>query len=52
METEDIHIMMVQENNTNMRHNIAKQIIQEELNKRTNIKMMYSQTQHEITTTY
>jgi hypothetical protein len=52
METEDIHIMMVQENNTNMRHNIAEQIIQEELNNRTNIKMMYSQTQYETTTTY
>jgi hypothetical protein len=52
METEDIHIMMVQENNTNMRHNIAKQIIQEELNNRTKIKMMYSQTQYETTATY
>jgi hypothetical protein len=52
METKDIHIMMVQENNTNMRHKIAKQIIQEELKNRTNIKMIYSQTQYETTTTF
>jgi hypothetical protein len=52
MEQEDVHILMVQENNTNMRHIIAKQTIQEESNKRTSIKMLYLQTPYETLKTY
>jgi hypothetical protein len=52
MEQENVHILMVQKNNTNMRHIIAKQTIQEESNKRTSIKMLYLQTPYETLKTY